>query len=51
MEFLALLEESSLAVWLRESPSVFAYATVLAVHTFGLALVVGLSTAVALGSG
>ncbi|MBI2187364.1 MAG: hypothetical protein HYU37_09650 [Acidobacteria bacterium] len=48
MEFLALIEQSSLAVWLRESPTVFAYATVLAVHTFGLALVVGLSTAVAL---
>lgn len=48
MELLAQIEQSGLATWIRESPSIFAYATVLAVHTFGLALIVGLSAAVAL---
>ncbi|OFW06205.1 MAG: hypothetical protein A3I61_18745 [Acidobacteria bacterium RIFCSPLOWO2_02_FULL_68_18] len=48
MDFLAAIEESGLATWVRESPSIFAYATVLAIHTFGLALIVGLSGAVGL---
>ncbi|MBI3047791.1 MAG: hypothetical protein HYY76_05725 [Acidobacteria bacterium] len=48
MEFLAQIEQSGLAVWIRESPSIFAYATVLAIHTWGLALIVGLSAVVAL---
>jgi hypothetical protein len=48
MEFLDLLENSSLSIWLRESPSVLAYPTLLAFHTFGMAFLVGTSTAIAL---
>jgi hypothetical protein len=43
MEFLVWLEQSGFSVWMRESPSVWAYPTVLFLHTFGLALLVGAS--------
>ena len=42
-----LIEESGFATWVRETPSVFGYSTVLALHTFGMAFLVGLSGAVA----
>ena len=45
MEFLEFFENSSLAIWLRESPSIFAYPTLLAFHTFGMAFLVGTSSA------
>ena len=48
MEFLSFFENSGLAIWLRESPSVLAYPTLLAFHTFGMAFLVGTSSAVAL---
>ena len=48
MEILEFLENNGLAVWLRESPSVLAYPTLLAFHTFGMAFLVGTSTAIAL---
>ena len=48
MEFLDFLEGTSLSIWLRESPSVLAYPTLLAFHTFGMAFLVGTSTAIAL---
>ena len=48
MEFLSFFENSGLAIWLRESPSVLAYPTLLAFHTFGMAFVVGTSSAIAL---
>jgi len=48
MEFLDFIESSSLAIWLRESPSVLAYPTLLAFHTFGMAFLVGTSTAISL---
>ncbi len=48
MELLEFLENNSLAVWLSETPSVFAYPTVLVFHTFGMAFLVGTSTAIAL---
>ncbi len=48
MEFLGFFENSSLAIWLRESPSVLAYPTLLAFHTFGMAFLVGTSAAIAL---
>ena len=48
MEFLDFLENTSLSVWLRESPSVLAYPTLLAFHTFGMAFLVGTSTAISL---
>jgi hypothetical protein len=37
------LESTSLAVWVRESPSVWAQATVLTLHTAGMAVLVGAS--------
>ena len=48
MEFLSFFEDSGLAIWLRESPSVLAYPTLLAFHTFGMAFLVGFSAAVGL---
>ena len=46
MEFLGRLEASGLGTWLRESPSLWSFPTVLAFHTFGLALIAGCSVAV-----
>ena len=40
------LEGTALAAWVRESPSVWAYPTVLTLHTVGLAVVVGASVVV-----
>ena len=48
MELLALLENNGLSVWLRESLSIFAYPTVIALHTFGMAFLVGTSAGLAL---
>lgn len=48
MEFLSFFEQSGLAIWLRESTTVLAYPTVLAFHTFGMAFLVGTSSAIAL---
>jgi len=46
MAFLAALEQSAFSTWLRESTSIWAYPTVLMLHTVGLAMLVGLNTAV-----
>jgi hypothetical protein len=48
MELLEFLENNSFAIWLSESPSVFAYPTLLVFHTFGMAFLAGTSTAIAL---
>jgi hypothetical protein len=48
MEFLDFIESTGLAIWLRESPSVLAYPTLLAFHTFGMAFLAGTSTAISL---
>lgn len=40
-DLLASIEGSALATWTRESPSIWAYPTILTLHTFGLAIVVG----------
>jgi hypothetical protein len=40
---LSWLETTQLAVWLGESPSVWAFPTILTLHTMGLALLVGAS--------
>jgi hypothetical protein len=40
-ELLAALESTTFADWLRQSPSVWAYPTVLTLHTLGLAVLVG----------
>ena len=45
-EFTAWLEGTALATWVRESPSLWAYPTVLTLHTVGLAMVVGAATVV-----
>jgi len=41
MEFLSWLQDSSIAIWVAESESLWAYPTILALHTFGLAFLVG----------
>ena len=43
MGVLVWLESSSLAVWVHESPSVWALPTVLTLHTMGMAVLVGAS--------
>ncbi|HEY8521920.1 MAG TPA: hypothetical protein VIN61_17745 [Gammaproteobacteria bacterium] len=47
-DFLATIEGSGIATWVRESPSIFAYTSVLALHAMGLAVVVGTSAVIAL---
>lgn len=48
MELLARLEASSLATWLNQSASIWAYPLVLTLHTVGLAILVGANAAFAL---
>jgi hypothetical protein len=48
MNWIDALENSGFAVWVRESPSIFAFTTVLALHAIGLAIIVGLNVVVAL---
>ena len=43
---LTYLQETSLALWVLESPSLLGYPTILALHTVGLAMLVGASVAV-----
>ncbi len=47
-DFIEFIEGTALAVWVRESPSIFAYTTVLSLHALGLAIVVGVGVTVAL---
>ncbi len=42
-QLLASMEGSAFAVWVRESPSMFAYTGLLSLHAFGLAFAVGFS--------
>ena len=46
MELLTALEHSAFAVWVRETNTVWAYPTVLTLHTVGLAVLVGANAAV-----
>jgi len=46
MEFLQWLENTGLSTWVRESPSIFAFPTVLLLHTIGMALCVGISAGI-----
>ena len=46
MDFLLWLETTFLGTWVRESPSLWAYPTVLFCHSVGLAALVGINTAV-----
>ena len=47
-EFLESIENSGFSTYIRETPSVLGYSTVLALHTFGMAFLVGLSGVIAL---
>ena len=42
MDFLVQMEQTALAVWIRESTSLFAFPGILLLHTIGMALVVGI---------
>jgi hypothetical protein len=42
------IENSAYAIWVRESPSIWAYTTILSLHAMGLAIIVGINTIVAL---
>jgi hypothetical protein len=46
MNFLASIEQSGFSTWIRESPSVWAYPTILFLHTVGLGFLVGASMAI-----
>jgi len=43
--FFAWLEATSFSVWMRESPSIFSFPVILAVHTIGLGLLAGINVA------
>ena len=44
--FLDTIEKTDLSTWLRESPSPFGFYFILAVHTIGLAMLVGPNAAI-----
>ncbi len=46
MAFLVAIEQSALGVWIRETPSVFAFPFILFLHTLGLGIVVGVNVAI-----
>jgi hypothetical protein len=46
MDFLRLLEESSFSQWIVGSSSVFAFPTVLLLHTVGMGIVVGINAGI-----
>ncbi len=46
MDFLLFLETTSIGTWVRESPSLLAWPTVLFCHSIGLATLVGVNAAV-----
>jgi hypothetical protein len=46
MQFLASLENSAFGSWVRESSSLWAYPTILFMHTVGLGFLVGLNVAI-----
>ena len=43
--FFAWLEATSFSIWMRESPSIFSFPIILAVHTIGLGLLAGINVA------
>jgi hypothetical protein len=47
-DFLETIENSGFATYVRETPTVLGYSTVLALHTFGMAFLVGFSGVIAL---
>jgi predicted RND superfamily exporter protein len=49
LSFFLWLEGTAISEWVRGSPSLWAFPFILYLHTLGLALIAGLSTAVAFG--
>ena len=43
LDFLAWLEGSAMSTWVREAPTIWAFSTILTVHTFGMGVLVGAS--------
>jgi hypothetical protein len=41
MDVFTWLEGSSLSVWVREAPTIWAFATIITMHTFGMGVLVG----------
>ena len=41
MDVFTWLEGSSLSVWVREAPTIWAFATIITLHTFGMGVLVG----------
>jgi hypothetical protein len=48
MEFTQFIDNNFIVFWLRESTSIFAYPTLVAFDSFGLVLLVGITTGVSL---
>ena len=48
MSFLSTLQNSELAIWVVEAPTLWAYPTILTLHALGLSLTVGANTVLAL---
>ena len=46
MELLQSLQESTLSIWVREAQTIWAYPTILTLHTIGLGVLVGLNAAI-----
>ena len=46
MDFLHWLEQTGFSTWVRELPSVWAFPTVLLIHTIGMGLVVGINAGI-----
>ena len=46
MDLLKQLEHSGVVTWVHESTSIFAYPSILLLHTIGMALVVGIAAAI-----
>lgn len=48
LSFFIWIEGTAVSVWIRESPSIFGFPFILYLHTLGLAMIAGLSSAIAL---
>ncbi len=48
MNWIDAIENSGYAIWVRESPSILAFTSILALHAMGLAIIVGINAIVAL---
>jgi hypothetical protein len=46
MQVLEWIENTSFSVWVRESPNILAFPTVLLIHTIGMALCVGINAGI-----